>query len=775
MRNSLVSIVLPVYNGEKYLAQSIESILSQTYENIELIIVNDNSTDNSLNIAQEYAQKDKRIRIISNNENLKLPASLNRGFEYANGEYYTWTSDDNYYSLEAIQTMVNYLEKHTSNVMVCCDFYTINELNNSAKLNELEVSPQKMINENCIGACFLYKSQAAGKLGKYDTQKFLVEDYDYWLRMMLEGDIGHIPNALYHYRIHPNSLTTRKEKEVFLKAQQLREEYLPIYKQKWQHIEFNIKKNEAKMLEKIFSIKKEETRRIIYILGLKIKIKRKNKNKKNIDYLKKYNLAKQWIEKYTIDNKGIAVESKQPNTIYPEVTGYYIPTLIQWGDKQRAKNYGDYLVTIQNEDGSFNDPSGKVPYTFDTAQILKGFAALIENGLDKDDKYKNALLKGCDWILSMQREDGSIATPDSTNWGLAFGKSVPEAVHIYGLEPLRKAAKMYGIGKYEDCIKKALDYYLNIEELTDFTTLSHFNAYVIEGLIDIGEIKRAKRAMQLIELHQRFDGSVPAYSNVNFVCSTGLFQYAICWYKLGDLEKADKAFDYACKLQNKSGGWFGSYGKKANYFPKGEIAWAVKYFLDAIYYGQKAKYENIAGIFPDEIASSDERYITIEKELNSPAYKTILDLGSGKGRYTKKLKEKYPDKNFCCVDLSSKVMDYINVNVEKKEGSILNIPYSDETFDFVFLTESLEHSIDVEKGIQEISRVTKKNGKLIIIDKDKKQLGKLQLAEFEQWFDVNHLKNIMEKQGFDCKANEINYFEEKSEKLFVAWLGTKNN
>lgn len=88
-KSKLVSVILPVYNGEKYLEQSIRSVLDQTYENLELIIVDDASTDNSLYIAQNLAREDSRIRIITNSENLKLPKSLNKGFEDANGEYYT--------------------------------------------------------------------------------------------------------------------------------------------------------------------------------------------------------------------------------------------------------------------------------------------------------------------------------------------------------------------------------------------------------------------------------------------------------------------------------------------------------------------------------------------------------------------------------------------------------------------------------------------------------------------------------------------------------------
>lgn len=299
------------------------------------------------------------------------------------------------------------------------------------------------------------------------------------------------------------------------------------------------------------------------------------------------NNAKKWVVNNTVDNKGIIVSTEDNKLIYPEVTGYYIPTLIKYGDIERAKNYGDYLLTIQNNNGSWNEPSGKIPYTFDTGMILKGLAALVDAGLDTNNKYKEALVKGADYILSMQRSNGSIATEDYSWWNLPYEKKVPEAIHIYCLEPIRYVGKITNNDKYEQCIRKALDFYLQLENLTDFNTLSHFNAYIIEGLIDIGEIERAKRAINLIALHQRLDGSVSAYSNVDFVCSTGLFQYAICWYKLGEKDKGDKAFAYASSLQNKSGGWFGSYmvaRDKPNYFPEYEISWAVKYYLDALYY-----------------------------------------------------------------------------------------------------------------------------------------------------------------------------------------------
>lgn len=93
---AVVSIVMPVYNGEKYLRQSIASVVNQTFKDWNLIIVDDCSTDSSPEIMNEYAKADDRIQVIHNEVNSKIPASLNNGFEEAAGRYFTWTSDGQY-------------------------------------------------------------------------------------------------------------------------------------------------------------------------------------------------------------------------------------------------------------------------------------------------------------------------------------------------------------------------------------------------------------------------------------------------------------------------------------------------------------------------------------------------------------------------------------------------------------------------------------------------------------------------------------------------------
>ncbi len=298
MKN-LVSIVLPTYNGEKYINSAIDSIIGQTYKNWELIIVNDCSTDGTLDIINNYALKDSRIKVINNKKNLKLPASLNEGFSVANGEYLTWTSDDNFYNPCAIYEMVKYLDENKADAMVCANFTKINEFNVEIEKMQLSVSAQNIIMGNCVGACFLYRKEIAQKVGNYNIDKFLVEDYDYWLRVMLVGNIGHIDMDLYTYRLHNNSLTGQRMEEIITKTNQLIEEYLPLYEKKFKDLK--IKKSKLSLLEKIFSIKNEGNKKVLRIFGIKIKFKRKLKNNPtNTDDCSIRLSSQEWGELYNI-------------------------------------------------------------------------------------------------------------------------------------------------------------------------------------------------------------------------------------------------------------------------------------------------------------------------------------------------------------------------------------------------------------------------------------------------------------------------------------------
>lgn len=222
----LVSVVLPSYNGARYLREAADSVLRQTWENWELILVDDASTDDTAAIAAEYVKRDPRIRTLRNPTNRKLPGSLNRGFEEAKGELLTWTSDDNRYRPDALAAMAGYLEQRPEVDVVYSGYTTIDEA--GAETGPGRAAPlEELPFRNVVGACFLYRRHVHAALGGYAEDLFLVEDYDFWLRASAQFRIARLERDLYLYRYHDASLTSRREAEIRRAKERCLRENLP--------------------------------------------------------------------------------------------------------------------------------------------------------------------------------------------------------------------------------------------------------------------------------------------------------------------------------------------------------------------------------------------------------------------------------------------------------------------------------------------------------------------------------------------------------------------
>ncbi len=217
--NNLVSIVLPVYNGAKYLKKSIDSIIKQTYKNWELLILDDCSTDETPLISEEYVKSDDRIKYFRNEHNLKLPGNLNRGFSLSKGDYLTWTSDDNKFHTTAIEKMVTALQNSNNAQFVYASYNTIDENDNITDYYIVDKDYKNIIvGSNCIGACFMYTRAVYEKIGDYDLDLFLTEDFDYWQRILANFEAVSIKEILYDYRKHGANLSSTMKKEKFYTA-----------------------------------------------------------------------------------------------------------------------------------------------------------------------------------------------------------------------------------------------------------------------------------------------------------------------------------------------------------------------------------------------------------------------------------------------------------------------------------------------------------------------------------------------------------------------------
>lgn len=235
----LVSIVLPTYNGEQFLKESIDSIISQTYRNWELIIVNDCSSDSTKQIANEYAARDSRIKVINNAKNQKTAKSLNIGFNVASGQYWTWTSDDNYYLSSALEMLVQHLDNNRDDVMVHTAFKLKNLITGTEDKIVTKTSIEDLLCKCTCGPCFMYRATVAREVGDYDDDYMLVHDWDYWLRMRLIGNIGYINEAPYVYCLHSDCLTSIFQEQFFFDGEVLRKKYIVLYAEKFKNIKDN--------------------------------------------------------------------------------------------------------------------------------------------------------------------------------------------------------------------------------------------------------------------------------------------------------------------------------------------------------------------------------------------------------------------------------------------------------------------------------------------------------------------------------------------------------
>ena len=224
-----VSIVLPTHNGTRYLRQSIDSCLNQTHKNIELIIVDDGSMDETSDTIKSY--QDGRIKCIRHEKNRGLPLALNTGFAMATGEYLTWTSDDNCYAEVAIESMLALLRTNKKIDFVYSNYYVMN--GDGAVLQSVSVGPSKNLKEyNCIGPCFLYRRKIYEVIGEYNPNAFLAEDYEYWIRVFKKFEMEKLDEFIYYHRLHPQSLTGQYADEARLCADQIRDDSFKIHSMK---------------------------------------------------------------------------------------------------------------------------------------------------------------------------------------------------------------------------------------------------------------------------------------------------------------------------------------------------------------------------------------------------------------------------------------------------------------------------------------------------------------------------------------------------------------
>lgn len=223
MKTPKISVVMSVYNGEAYLERAVRSVLAQTEGDFELLAVNDCSTDSSLEILNRLAAEDGRIRVLNNDKNLRLPASLNRAISQARGEFIARMDADDLCLPQRLERQLAFFAEHPETDLVSCRFMTLK----NGKLRSGGCGGRS--DADAVSALLLFTNpilhpgvmarSAVMKENPYDTSLTCTEDLELWCRLVKKGFCCAVQREyLMIYRLHDKQITattkTRQKTEV---------------------------------------------------------------------------------------------------------------------------------------------------------------------------------------------------------------------------------------------------------------------------------------------------------------------------------------------------------------------------------------------------------------------------------------------------------------------------------------------------------------------------------------------------------------------------------
>lgn len=225
-----VSIIIPVYNGSRYLREAIDSALAQTYKNIEVIVINDGSNDNGKteNIAKSYGD---RIRYF-HKENGGVASALNLGISKMTGEYFSWLSHDDVYYPNKIEAQVDFLKNEKKCIVLYSDYDYIDSESTYLRTNRIgHIEPENfqlaLITGWPIHGCTTFiPKRCFLECGLFDEKLRYTQDYDLWFKMAGKFQFKHIPNVLIQSRLHEEQGTLTTDSRLNYESNHLYKRFL---------------------------------------------------------------------------------------------------------------------------------------------------------------------------------------------------------------------------------------------------------------------------------------------------------------------------------------------------------------------------------------------------------------------------------------------------------------------------------------------------------------------------------------------------------------------
>lgn len=225
-----ISVIMSVYNGENYLVEAIESVINQTFKNWELIVINDCSTDSTAKILEELSARDERIKVHTNEVNLRLPKSLNKAISLAEGKYIARMDADDICLPERLEKQFEYMEKNRDVALSSCRFMTVKNgvyMSGGAggRCDNGALRAMLLVSNPILHPGVIAKAEVMKRFN-YDTTLTCTEDLELWTRMVMANEkIEILPECLLIYRLHDKQITSTTRERQHTEVLKIQDKY----------------------------------------------------------------------------------------------------------------------------------------------------------------------------------------------------------------------------------------------------------------------------------------------------------------------------------------------------------------------------------------------------------------------------------------------------------------------------------------------------------------------------------------------------------------------
>ncbi len=446
-------------------------------------------------------------------------------------------------------------------------------------------------------------------------------------------------------------------------------------------------------------------------------------------YVKHIRAIDKWINKYSTE-RGIFLSNEQQRE-YPEVTGYWLETLLKWGYYDKAGSWYTWLISLQHKDGGWPDPTlSSKSYFFDSGQIARGLTHYAKHeGLREPPAIRHFLT-----YFDQTKEVSLIPTSSeraNVNW------------HLTNLQVAWIVHKNWPQHLSIPWLTRKLKPYFSKWQVGHQT--SHFDIYILEAMYELGIFpEKFKTYLRYFDRVVKKYGFVTCDRGNHAACYTATAQLAILYTKMGRHQESHTLmFKLLEELDPKKGNWPGS-AKGGNYLVDDQISWGLKYFLDTLYEYSLHSFDlDIQGEWKSIVGDTFLLHIVNLLKSSVKPGSNVLDVGCGLGRYMKLLATNY---GVYGLDISSH-----NVDVCKKSklkaacstGTEFLLPQNFPLkYDLIFSVEAFEHVVFPQNFLKQAEKHLKSNGKIMIVDKDLWQCLDYRLHPFESYYTKEEIRKL---------------------------------